>query len=591
MKRRTFRYKLVTLFLASIMLPMIVMGSSYTLYYNDQSSRAGEQNIINTLYTVSENIRIYLDDLKRLSISPSVYPDIINYYNLINNGSNEINYQNYLYERNYRQIMRRQLLIFREDIRGIAFIPQNNPSGGVHVIDMRLGSTSTTIGYDYLNKDWYPQVIAHGGSAVFAVADTLEYYDSVTNNGPMVEKPVIEEGLFSVIRLVHHDSTRAVLGIIKVDASSQVIKDVLDNIETSENSGLLLLDSNGRVIHSTKDELKNLAPMLSLGQTVISTSADSYRCYTKTIGDTGWQLVYLDSNKDIFGKTRNVVLVFMALSSACIMVGFAIFNVFSNRITKPVRVIVDTMREVEQQNLGARCEIPEYANREFTMISDELNNMIEKLENLINSEYKAVISQKNAEFLALQRQINPHFLYNTLNGFITLNRLEDKKKLEQSILQLTALFRYTCSNVNITTIAEEMRFIEMYLTLQQLRFEDRLQFSLHVDEAVKDVAIPRLLLQPLAENAIIHGMEPSDKEFLLELYALHIDHPLLGSMVIITVRDNGVGFDAKQSHEGNRVGFQNVDERLELFKEGGTLHINSTPNVGTICQIILPFDN
>ena len=105
MGKKTFRYKLIMLFGVSIMVPLIILGSLVSLYYNDYSRKVNARNVSNTVYMVSENIRIYLDDLKRLSISPNIYPDVMKYYQMLNKGSNDVSYNNYQLKRNYHTLM------------------------------------------------------------------------------------------------------------------------------------------------------------------------------------------------------------------------------------------------------------------------------------------------------------------------------------------------------------------------------------------------------------------------------------------------------------------------------------------------------
>lgn len=585
--KRSFRFKLFTLFLISSIFPMLAMGTLASAYFSNQNSRVSEQNIVNTLYTVSENISIYLDDLKRVSISPNVYPDVMKYFRYLNTAQEEVSYENYLLGYNYRSLMQRLLTLSRQDIRGVAFIPRNNPDQVIYCIDTRLGINSQQRDYDYRSSKWYGEALASEGTPVFTASYSQEYY-STSHLG--LQPAADQEGLFSVTRVVYNDNARAVLGVIKVDASDTVIRNIFRNISTSANSGLLLLDNHGDLIWASNRELDSLAPRIRPGESTLQSGVDSYSVYTQPIENAGWQLIYLDSARDAGNQIRGIFLFSTAIALCCVLVGFVIFTNYSRRMTKPVIRIVETMKQVEGGNLQARSVLPDYANQEFTVISDELNHMILQLETLINSEYKAVISQRNAEFLALQTQINPHFFYNTLNGLITLNRLEDKKKLEESILQLTALFRYTCNNRDQATVADELHFLKMYLALQQLRFEDRLQYRIELTEAARQVVIPRLLVQPLVENAVIHGMEPSDKAFLLEVDAFVEPHPVLGRLLVLSVADSGVGFDLRQSPVEKRVGLQSVAERLELFHSGGVFVIKSRLGEGTHSVILLPLD-
>ena len=150
------------------------------------------------------------------------------------------------------------------------------------------------------------------------------------------------------------------------------------------------------------------------------------------------------------------------------------------------------------------------------MIADNLNNMIHKINRHIELEYKLEIDQKTAEYQALQAEVDPHFLYNVLNLFITLNRIGEKRELEQAIIRLSHLFRYTCEHHSNTTLQEEFAFIADYLGLQQIRFGERLSFQCYLEPGLENFSIPKLLIQPLVENAVVHALEPSDLDVQIQ---------------------------------------------------------------------------
>lgn len=233
------------------------------------------------------------------------------------------------------------------------------------------------------------------------------------------------------------------------------------------------------------------------------------------------------------------------------------------------------MHEAEEGNLDARADETLPMNEEFEQITIQLNRMIESLDEHIKKEFMAVISQKNAQYQALQAQINPHFLYNTLNNFVALNRIGERKLLEDSIIQLTRIFHYTCSNSGYSTLQEEFSFIEHYLFLQKIRFEERLEFSLHLDHEAETFLIPRLLIQPLVENAIVHGMEDYDKPTRVEVDASLITLKGIGTCIFLAVMDNGTGFDKKKLNIKNSVGLLNIQERLQLFQTESFFEIHS----------------
>lgn len=583
--KRSFQYKLIILFITSILLPLLAMSSFLSVYFNNRSIGTSEQNIFTTLYTVSQNIRIYLDDLKRVSLSPNVYPDVMKFYEQLNSGNYDDSYTSYLVTYRYRTMMQQLLTLSRSDIKGIAFIPLNNPDDIIYSIDTQTGLVNITPNYNYKGEQWYGLVRESRGAPVYSLSGTVEYYGASMISGLTGSN---DKNVFSVMRLVRSDNYKIDVGIIKVDASSSVIQDIFDNIYTSKHSGLLLLDYNNDVIYSTREALNPLSKLLKENTSEISTDNGSFYCYTQPISNTSWRLVYLSSKTDITEQGRAVFSITSLLAVICLLAGFLIFSFNSSRITAPVKNIIDTMKQVEKGNLNVQTSIGRNMNREFTLIADALNNMIKKLDTHITNEYKAVISRRNAEYLALQTQISPHFLYNTLNGFITLNRLGDKKTLEDSILRLTTLFRYTCSNEHTSTVEDEINFAQQYLALQKLRFDDRLEFRACMDTEVKKFIIPKLLIQPLVENAVIHGMEPCDRPFLVEISACRVFHKTFGALLLISVVDNGVGFDKKKLKNSAQIGLSNILERLELFHSDSVFSLKSLPGQGAACHILIP---
>jgi sensor histidine kinase YesM len=201
------------------------------------------------------------------------------------------------------------------------------------------------------------------------------------------------------------------------------------------------------------------------------------------------------------------------------------------------------------------------------------------------TQYTELIERREAEYQALQSQVHPHFLYNVLAGFVGLNRLGDRKTLERSILALKEMLRYTIEHQEWTTVEEEFQFIRRYCDLQKLRFRERLDFTLSYDEDAAPCHIPKLLLQPLVENAVIHGIEPLDRTGHLQVHA-GLKSSDFGRILCLTVSDDGVGFEpgpiGKQAH----IGLYNVKERVALAFEKGAFRIASRPGEGTQIEIL-----
>jgi len=219
-----------------------------------------------------------------------------------------------------------------------------------------------------------------------------------------------------------------------------------------------------------------------------------------------------------------------------------------------------------------------------------LNNMIEQLHQLIEREYKAVLNQRNAEYHALQSQIQPHFLYNTLNGFIGLNRLKDSAGLEKAIFALSDMLHYILGSNDWVRLSDEFAFIQKYCDLQRIRFRDRLILDIRCDSAVETVKVPKLLLQPLVENAVIHGIEPASHPCTLSV-AAELNPNGDSPRVHIAIQDNGSGFDPQSLARKEGHGLTNVRERLALASREATLTLSSQVAVGTCIIIEIPIQS
>ncbi len=197
--------------------------------------------------------------------------------------------------------------------------------------------------------------------------------------------------------------------------------------------------------------------------------------------------------------------------------------------------------------------------------------------------HAALLARRDAELEALQSQVQPHFLYNVLNGLVALNRMGERGGLESSLLALKDMLRYSIGGSRWSTVAEEAAFIESYCSLQKLRFEERLSYAIEVEPAAASLAVPRLVAQPLVENAVIHGAEPSAKPTTILFRAA-----LLEGCLVLSVSDDGAGCDPAAIREKERVGLGNLRERLGLLYPGASLKLEGKAGEGFRAELRIP---
>ncbi len=204
-------------------------------------------------------------------------------------------------------------------------------------------------------------------------------------------------------------------------------------------------------------------------------------------------------------------------------------------------------------------------------------------------QYTELLEKREAEFQALQSQVQPHFLYNIMNSIVALNRKGDKKTLEQSVFALKKMMRYTLEHSETTTVEEELDFIRQYCELQKLRFGERLTWEVQLDEQVKQYMVPKLILQPLVENAVIHGIESQEDGGHI-VVSINSGYSENKEYLLMEVSDNGAGFSPGILKKGSHIGLSNVKERLSIEYHDAGLMIESSPGNGTVITIHISKD-
>jgi len=225
----------------------------------------------------------------------------------------------------------------------------------------------------------------------------------------------------------------------------------------------------------------------------------------------------------------------------------------------------------------------EFTDLEIAQLGSFADYAAQVIDNaIVNAALRA---RSDAEYRALQSQVQPHFIYNVLNGFVALNRMGDVEVLEASLHALRDMMRYTLEHGQDASVAEEFDFLAQYCRLQKLRFEERFSYEFELENAAAVLHIPKLLVQPLLENALIHGIEPSTEPCLARI-AGRIEQE--SSRLILEVSDDGVGCDPASIDEKKRVGIGNVRERLSLLYSSASLELEGSLGSGFVARISIP---
>lgn len=578
-KIKSLDNSLLLLFITCTLFPLLILTTVLTSVWQHKYTETQEAQTASLLYAIGNNIETYTDDLKRLSLSPHSYSDIMSFFTYVQNADydNPQNaYKQLIITRNYISTVQNLLLTARADTLGICYIPIKDSTSDFYV-SSRYSDLLILKDYPYWEQDWYQEALNNEGEIIYTASNEVSYYG---------KSPI---KTFSIVRRVRDVYTKKDIGIIKVDLTYDLLETLFDNMESSERSFVGLIDDKGNVIYES-DTIPHDLAISALTHSTASTETDTYRITRRTIAQTPWQLIYFASSDDINMQIYTNFATAFCIFIPLFLLAFILFKLRSGYITASLKQILSSIELVGKGNLETKIDTNLLYSHEFKQIGSHFNHMTEKLDSHVRSEYQAQLSQKTAEYRALQNQINPHFLYNTLNIFVTLNRLGYKNELESGLIKLSNIFRYTCSNEDHCTIAQEFHFVRQYLEIQKLRYEERLNFFIDCSHEVQDVVIPRLIVQPLAENAIKHGMEPSDKPITIKIHAqkciLQLESPIEYAVIIIS--NDGIGFNPNQKRIKESVGLSNITERLQLFDKDTFFYLRSGENCLTVEYILIP---
>ena len=264
----------------------------------------------------------------------------------------------------------------------------------------------------------------------------------------------------------------------------------------------------------------------------------------------------------------------------------------TKHIAKPTQDLLESMKLFGMGNLSHRVEVK--TTDEIGQIGSEYNRMAENIETLIEKVYKMEITQKQAEIDFLCMQINPHFLYNTLDTISWMAIMQGNLDISEMTISLADLLRAMIQKDRFVTVEDEMKTVKDYLLIQGQRFGDKISVIYDIDEQAYPCRIPNFILQPLIENAIIHGLEPK-----LEKGTLRVQIKLENEAVAFCIADNGVGMSREEiqalyekcemNDTNQNIGLKNVYRRLILcYGETSRLHIESEKHRGTKIKFILP---
>ncbi|WP_274653528.1 cache domain-containing sensor histidine kinase [Paenibacillus humicola] len=566
----SIRFKLSLLFLATVVAPVVALVTWLPSYYQQLITTQASTLTDGMLTALTFEIETYLDDLDRMTIAPYLNDDVMRALKEKSTFQWKLltPYQQWYADQQLYATLPKYLKNLRQDILGTILLPMD---GSVYVTSPNGYVNQAVKGFPFEKQSWYLQALKADGNVAFISAHMQDY---LQDGG---------EEVFSVARLIKDPDSQRPLGVIMADADTIVLEKLIGGIQLPAGSVAAILDDKKKLIYASGPLSSGMRRQLADGSRILNDGQGRYSVISKKVGPADWQIVMLYPEAVIENQLHKIYRIGLYFIVSGLVIALLLYFTVSRWLVTPFRQMVRVMKRVQRGDL--KTFYPARGSDEVAQLGSHLNTMITQLGELIDREYRSALDRRNAEYRALQAQIQPHFLYNTLNSFIGLNRTGQSLLLERAILSLGGMLRYTLEHADGVTLKQEMDFIAKYCELQQIRFAEKLRFSIECDPEAEQARIPKLLFQPVVENAIIHGIEPSETPCMLTIRASLVKAGD-GSRIQICIADDGAGFDPGEARQG--VGLANVRERLSLAYEGAGLDVETAVRRGTTVRILIP---
>ncbi len=451
-------------------------------------------------------------------------------------------------------------------------------------------------GMDVTGEEWFKNSLERPENFHFSMPHVQYIFDNSENQYRWVIS------LSRAVEITQGTSTDQ--GVLLIDIAYGSLKQLLDNVAMGNQGYLYLVSSGGELIYHPKMQLIDAGLARENTAAAYDYRGGSYReayegkqrdVVVKLVGYTGWKIIGVTPEQG-FSLNNLKTRLFMVFVVAFFLFLLALVNSYiSSRITAPIQELEKSVNALEEGALDT--EVYMGGSYEIRHLGRSIGDMAKRIQALMEDIVAEHESKRKSEFDTLQSQINPHFLYNTLDIIVWMIENEQKQEAVKVVTALARFFRISLSKGrSIIPVRDELEHVRNYLMIQQTRFKNKFTYQIEPEPEVLSLASLKLMLQPLVENAIYHGMEFMDGEG-----QIRIKVRLEGRKLLFTVEDNGLGMTPEQveglltgkthasSRRGSGIGVKNVNERIRLyFGEEYGLSIWSEPDEGTIIKICLP---
>lgn len=558
--KRSFRFQLITSFVLISVLPLFLIQTISAYFITDSMSKNIDEiidlNLVQTRKSLDLTFSSYEDFLYQIYTNDEIIENMNNI-----NGGHEIAV-------NVNQL-RRHLRSFSNAKPSVQCVTLITSSGQLIAYDKL---TPVTFESSWLNKEEEQKIYKN----IATSNDTV-----IIETGDATQFGVNPYYLFHMAhRMIDYKHIYQDVGIIIISLDESVLAEACNESISDDNRSNLnfIVDDSGKIISfpdrarigkvidanraETFQQLIEESGVLNGDQIAIHTLIDDV---------TGWTIVNASDQSEFYGRiySQQRLTILVGVFAAIIMV--MIILPITRRLSGSITRVVKAMSTAGAGELTVRIDSERPMPMEIQKIADQFNSMIHKISLLIDEVKEATVKQKEAEIRALESQINPHFLYNTLDTINWMAMDKDEHEISSMINSLAKILRYGVDKSNaIVTLREEVEWLRQYIYLQQTRLKKSFECKTDIDESIMGCRIHKLLLQPFVENSILHGFSGKKGRCILKISIKDRD-----DHIEIKIEDNGIGmsqdmvkkFNDKELRDENldHIGIENVQSRMEMY--------------------------
>ncbi|GKX32204.1 histidine kinase [Vallitalea longa] len=564
------RVKLGIIAIVLIALPVIAISITYSKTVKEIIKNKYTDTAIQSVFETGEKIDFILKDIEEFSTV------IISNNNLLHMLKNEADYG---------------VDDFKNVLRG--FITSRDD---IEVIDLLLQERNYSIGATKITSNYKADEALENSSGQPIWIPTKKENIEILSG-------IFDKYYFTLARRIIDFNTLDDYGYLLIDLEEVILEQSYKSLIDDENTELFICDKNGTIIsHTDKDRIGTSITAQPYAQKVLSSKdfnnyvqykdkIDKVAIYS-TIESNGWKIIKTISTGYLYEEINKIQKYFLlgGFLYGIVIILFMIF--FSIRYTEPMMKMKKVINKVEQGDLTVRTEV--HSNDEVGQLGDSLNNMISEMEVLIDKLVKEEQEKKEVELEALHAQINPHFLYNTLNTIKWMAKIQGNKSVSRAITALIKLLRISTNlGREMITLGEEIDYVKNYIVIQKLRFNEAINVTYDIDDECMELTVPKLFLQPIVENAIIYGIGDENNDLNINIKSF-IDNGDL----IIEIIDDGPGIEdeilkkifksTSDKNKFSKVGLNNVNQRIKLYcGKGYGVQIETKVGTGTLVRVAL----